>query len=95
MSQTFDVTLYAETIQTFDVTLWDGQPPTTGYLWYDVDVTAVDGSARPFLAPLDIAAAGAPLDITAALAPLDIRAVYAPLDVTAVFAPLDMESEVP
>lgn len=91
MAQTWPVTLLGVTTQTWPVTLWDGE---SGYTWYDVEVEAIEGFRRPFLAPLDTSHVFAPLDVAAVLAPLDVAAVLAPLDVSAVLAPLDMEVEV-
>lgn len=94
MSQTWPVTLYAQTDQTWPVTLWDGSPPSEGYIWYDVDLDAHDTVRRAFLAPLDLTSVLAPLDLTNTLAPLDLTSVLAPLDRTDATAPLDMETEV-
>ena len=95
MSQAWPVTLYESTEQAWPVTLWDGEPPSEGYLWYDVDVEGVDAYTRPFAAPLDASQVTAPLDISNVLEPLDASQVTAPLDISSVTAPLDMETEVP
>ena len=93
-AQTWPVTLYqTPEPQTWPVTLWDGQPPSEGYLWYQVDVTAIDAWTRPFTAPADATQTFAPIDLAAAFAPVDITATQAPLDVTNTLAPLDMEQE--
>ena len=92
--QVWPITLWeapASTEQVWPITLWDGSPPTTGYIWYDVEVDAVDGVKRPFYAPLDVNPVHVELAVAPVYAELTVAPVHVELTVAPVYVELDLE----
>lgn len=91
--QAWPITLWDEPVSTeqaWPITLWDGTPPgppDEGYIWYDVEVDAVDGVKRPFYAPLDVN----PVHVELAVAPVHVELAVAPVRVELTVAPVYVE----